>query len=153
MGITRETENSRSCIDHAFIKNANNKLSFTSYIIKSHLTDHYPTVLHIHHKNIDGTYCNHRNLSETLQIVNYNKFYDILASIDWTPIYSQTDANSVCDTIVERVRTSIAQATRSITINNRAYTKNLKPWITAGLITSIRLSYAKNYSNTHIMKR
>lgn len=131
---TRVTENTATNIDHIFLKNTANKLNSLPFILTTAITDHYATILYLTESNDDQNYV---NVSYNKKTINHTKLMKKLEREDWQEIYREQNVTTATKKFILKLKylinlcTSVSQKK----INN---SKKLKPWITQGLINSIK---------------
>nr|CAI5850632.1 unnamed protein product [Callosobruchus analis] len=133
-GVTRKTENTASCIDHLFIRCKDENYSkITPVILKRDLTDHYPILLNLKLKN---------KLTDTTQEnklyskIDYALLSQTISTAKWDSVFSETNAETSTTNFIESFTNMIKSCTKEYKICNKKV--KLKPWITEGLILSIR---------------
>lgn len=122
---------SKTCIDHFFITLP---LSFTasSAVLETEITDHFTTYLELQStrsKNMEINNC-------TSKTINWQSIGVELNSFNWNNILNSVDV----DEASEMFNKVIGQILDKYTIieNKSAKASKLKPWITNGLLKSIR---------------
>jgi hypothetical protein len=128
---TRITANTESCIDHIFTDLKDTGL-IRSAVIRCDMTDHDFTVCQIPCKNntsLKGRKVNVSSLDECLAS-------QLISVCDWSAVTSIDDVNSSCCVFVEKLQNVIAQSIKFKHISSKC--TKLKPWISSGLINSIR---------------
>ena len=137
---TRVTTTTTSCIDHIYVRKKLkiSSLKYQSFVLNSDLTDHYPIVLNIVIKkpHADDSVAHERknvNVTKT----DYEKLIRSLKSLNWECALSCADPESATEIFYQRFNDMYKQATHSKCIK-RKVNKKLKPWITNGLINSIK---------------
>jgi len=133
---TRVTDLTQSCIDHCFVhvpNAAKQKLEPVSYVFETSITDHFSTVLGI---RFSSGWDRNVKPQPAFRRVNYVKLEAALQSVNWRVIYSTENVNEATNIFVNAITSSIESATDLITVRNKA--KKIKPWMTTGLLTSIR---------------
>lgn len=169
--ITRSSFGSNSCLDHIFLKTATN-LNFKCGVYTSAITDHYMTfaLLSIPDKN------DSRNPTEPLlknkQIIKHDILISHINKVSWNSVFDCEDADTCFNNFYIILRNLISKCTVSISHSVPRRYKNIKPWITAGIVKSIRtrdklakqvkvqrenkelLAYYKKYRNTltHVIR-
>jgi hypothetical protein len=126
-GIDKPTAGPKSCIDHIMVKCNKN---WTTHIF-DHLTDHCPVLLTIPNGAGPKSPVCHKKVKH-----NYNGIRETLASQNWTEYYNTYDANKAADELVQNIKTAIEINTSVEPISKKR--KPLKPWITEGVVKSIR---------------
>lgn len=132
--ITAETE---SCLDHIFLKRSTNgrrALSFNSYILRCHITDHYPVLLKVGFKaskNIES-----KVNTKIVQKIDFKKLETLLKNENWNGIVDSDDPQIATDLFLSKFSRIIETAK----IYKTKFKKNMKikPWITEGLVVSIK---------------
>lgn len=133
---TREINGSQSCIDHIFYRKTNDVCeSIIGSIMKTSITDHYLTCINIGLGENTGRTEPSVN---TRKSINYHDLINNLKKYNWSEVASQLDLNieNAVELFVDALSTEIGNATQIKIVPHKL--KPLKPWITAGLITSIR---------------
>lgn len=140
---TRIQGNSKSTIDHIFIKNKNNFAS-KSYIIKTDITDHFQIAAQV---DIEVPQeCEPE--TKTYNKLNEKQFLHILQNETWDELYNSNDVNIAANTFIIKFKDAINFATKKIKLNNKCRKRN--PWITQGLMRSAAVKqslYKKSLSN------
>lgn len=135
---TRESGESSTCIDHIFYKNfnANNNGGIIATILKTAITDHYCTSIHISHNNLKQT--NNANINKTKAIINYTNLSSSLELETWNNIFSSNsnDVNNLTENFIETLNDHIKNNTKKIKISHRK--TPLKSWMTEGILNCIR---------------
>lgn len=132
--ITREL--SGTCLDHIFIRNnlRLNNFKINTYVINYDITDHYPIML-----NISQDHHNKNNLLVKKTIVNIDqmKLDQLFKQETWTGITEILDPEVSYQKFIDKFQHlfSLCKITKTVTI--KQYNK-IKPWITNGVITSIK---------------
>lgn len=136
-GVTRENGDSASCIDHIALKVSNQKniiKNTNGFILKSSLSDHYPVLLNVHIQNKDQK----KNV-EKLRFkkkINKELFSNNIKNEDWEGVLQCDDPNEVAQSIINKMQSQLNNATSRTKIKSKL--RGIKPWITKGLVTSIR---------------
>ncbi|XP_039299521.1 uncharacterized protein LOC120355241 [Nilaparvata lugens] len=129
--ITRP--NSNTCIDHFFIK-----LPFhfnaCSFILQTSITDHFVIGLEVENnlliepsRNIDTQYS---------KIINWSGIDEALKVESWRRVVEAADVDEAAESFNEILQKNLEQLTTSERVC--AKTKKIKPWITSGLLQSMR---------------
>jgi hypothetical protein len=128
--ITRPDSN--SCIDHCFVKNVNISL-VKSAVMTSAITDHYLVgVSIIEHFN---THVQGRTV-DFVKVINWKQLRDSLRNHNWQELLQLNNVDLSAEMLTNTIKELISNATFEKPVNAK-FTK-LKPWITAGLVRSIR---------------
>ena len=132
-GYTRVAGDSKSCIDHIFLKNKNlNYKTLVPIILHSKISDHYPIIFkypisnHIQHQKIlyiDKTY------------INYNKFIEQFKKYNFADIYNSDDIEFCTKQLIQWIEVATKQSTYKKTIK---LCNKKKPWITDELIETMQ---------------
>lgn len=151
---TREAENTSSLIDHIFIrvnnKNLLKQISFQSYIFETNITDHYTLLLSANIIN------NPKKVNKTNRIksktINYAKLNNKLSTENWHEVTQINDPEIAYNIFINKLSHYINLNSVEVVHKNNKTIK-LKPWITQGLLKSIRQrdllknKLKKNYSD------
>lgn len=131
---TRVQAESATCIDHFFVKYKENMLkSINPVILTRTVTDHYPIMLNIEL----NTCCNNVPAeNQCVKKINYKLLNELLSRATWGDVLDCSDVDLCTELFIGRLKGYINGATSFYTINNK--NRRLKPWITSGLLTSIR---------------
>lgn len=132
---TRVTDTSATCIDHIFLKSRSctSTESVISAIIKTNITDHYSVISKISYKEISNYTKQH--FDESYKKINNEKLIQLLSSVSWDMVYSCLDPNEAFDKFFIIFSNCISKSTQFIKLNP---IKRKKPWITQGLVISIK---------------
>lgn len=156
---TRVEKNSQSCLDHCFLKiplNKKDSFNITPILLTNDITDHFPILLNISYK----TKLDNKPALPDLK-TNYNIKYEklelLLKNETWQDVYLSQDVNVAYDTFINNLSGKIQQSTAMISLKTAE--KKLKPWITKGLINSIRkrdkmkFELNKNKNNVELFQK
>lgn len=131
---TRVSSQSHSCIDHIFLK-SRQVSKFLTAIVHSSMTDHYPVIIGLHNEILEPKQGDEKTMQK---IVNYSKLEESLNSETWESVLSENRVEVAASNFVDILQkhTNKNTKTKCIKISNK--NKKIKPWITLGLIKSIR---------------
>lgn len=134
---TRVTHETNSCIDHIFMRKKikTKNLNCKSFIITSAVTDHYPVMLNLSLSNSTNVKqkIEHRKIEKTNDV----KLIELMEEQDWNNVLNCNDAELATNLFVNAFLDTMEKSKVTITVNVKNYNK-LKPWITNGIITSIK---------------
>lgn len=143
-GINRPTR-LKACLDHFMLRT--NKQAKT--IVFDEITDHCPVLLHLNSSNYKKPDIRHEKIK-----LNIKNIEESLKAINWTDYYNNTSVDEVANSLISNIQNSVNSNITCTKIANRK--KPLKPWITIGIIKSIRkrdklhLKIKKNKSNEEL---
>jgi hypothetical protein len=132
---TRVTENSKTCIDHCFIRLKNNTQcnpKIKSAVIEVQITDHYPIVAQIPME----TFQQQHTKNTLRERIDYDKLYHDLSNETWKEITS-TNVNKKVETFQNIIIKHINNNTMIYSKTTNKNTTKLKPWINDKIINSI----------------
>lgn len=131
--ITRETEESRSCIDHIFIKSINQNAEeiVIPCIIHTKITDHYVTTAQIIIKRQPIQSHEH---SRHTKYIDYKRLKDELSWVRWDEIKS-LDVSEEADKFIKIIQDKINICTNIVKIKHKNFKR--KKWINNRLIKQI----------------
>ncbi|KAG5888731.1 hypothetical protein JTB14_023806 [Gonioctena quinquepunctata] len=136
--FTRVSETSKSIIDHIFARTdttVKNEVEIKPMMIKTDLTDHYSIGATIaFNQKLANKTTDKENIFKSIDYVKLNKH---LEKEHWNDVLQHNNIKNAYDTFINKFTDHLDRATKIRTINNNT-TKKLKPWITTGLIKSIR---------------
>lgn len=130
---TRVTNDNSSCIDHIFVKKQQkSKDSLSPIILKTSITDHYTTLLNIcsEEKMLQKCEC------KIIKKIEENLLLYLLEKETWLTVLNTDDPEISCNNFVSVLKNHITFSTKEIKLKNKS--KKLKPWITQGIINSIK---------------
>lgn len=132
---TRVTHHSKTCIDHIFVK-CRDFTECLGVVDETAITDHYATHLLIKNQS-------QRKASNTsfipLKKIDYETLTARLHEESWHSVFSSNDVNLASENFLKIFKNHVTASSSSKTKKSSANKlKKLKPWITVGLITSIR---------------
>lgn len=124
---------SKTCLDHFWVKmqKLDNVDRPKSFILRHHITDHFPIALTIDIGKREMELPNR----DMVKYINYENLRTDLHSQDWTSIYNTTDSNVAANNFVNTLTEQIAKHTTSVKRSNRKSGK--QKWITKGLLEAI----------------
>ena len=129
---TRETDTTRSCLDHIFTNNEHKICQ--SGVIKSGLSDHYITFCT--RKIIRGQIGKHNNIKiRSLRKYSIEDFLDKLRKTDWSTVLECVDVNEAWERfkiIFIKILDSVAPV-KEVRIKNRT-----EPWIDENILQLIK---------------
>jgi hypothetical protein len=128
--ITRPDSN--TCIDHYFLKSPKN-IDAKSVIIQNQITDHHSVCLHVLNTGNGSPTQNNVRMTDKK---NWTNIYNSLLTQDWTHVLATQDVNLSVNNFISTISQIIQDQSTRISIN--AKTTKIKPWITSGLVKSIR---------------
>lgn len=135
---TRVTESTSSIIDHIFVrkeKQFNLRNTYiSSYVFETNITDHYPIMLSV---NLEKEHQSDKNFCKTYKKIMYNKLNTCLSKEEWIDVLQEHDVEVANNLFTNKFLKYIEKCTKHITYKNNK-TKKIKPWITVGIINSIR---------------
>lgn len=134
--ITRSE--SGTCLDHIFVKN-NNKLSnvYTKpYILNYDITDHFPIMLNFSHAtNIKRTENNVRAVVKNK--INYIKLNYLFENEKWNDVFETNNPEEAYTLFINKF-SELYLKCKTTSISYNKINKKIKPWITNGIIISIK---------------
>lgn len=127
--FTRIENRAMSCLDHVWVKKNTDNLK--AYIIKTRITDHFPVGIVFQSKSKKGK----------IDKLTVNKFYlhqavEDVNKICWDELYTRQDINEATSFFINKISKCVISASKQEKINKKHV--KLTPWITAGILTSIR---------------
>lgn len=134
--VTRPDTN--TCLDHIFVnqKLKSRSISLGSFILDSHMTDHYPTMLNV---TLDRTLNKDETTQNSYFITKLDliKFKNLLSLQDWSYVTAMVDPEVATNCFVSKYKELMRQATGDCRVLPTKH-KKIKKWITTGIITSIK---------------
>lgn len=132
---TRINQDSKTCIDHIFTACGDTDFNDRSFILAEGISDHSSIILNIEFKDCT---LETESKSYITKRIRYDKLKQLLLSEEWEDIYNSDNANHCSSKFVMRLTQFIEQSTEIMHIHNEKHKSKLKPWITMGIINSIR---------------
>lgn len=126
-GITKPTR-LNNCLDHFMVKTSN---TWQTVVFEQQLTDHSPILLYISNASINKSAMNYSKI-----IINYEQIRYDMKNVTWDSLLSTNDANMAAEIVTNTLLLTISKNTQ-IRLIQKKY-KPLKPWISKGVIKSIR---------------
>lgn len=138
-GPTRVTSSGGSHIDHIFLrKNMIDSLGYSTYIINSDLTDHFPIMLNFFGKMENNSVGNSSNVStRTISRVNLETFEEFLKKQDWSSVTTVNNVEKATENFSNIINELTTRSREDKIVTFRLF-KKIKPWITHGIVTSIK---------------
>lgn len=134
---TRVSGTGASCIHHCFIKCRDEILNnLKSMILISDLTDHYPILVSLKKDNVNNKLVENSPPNKLIKHVNYDKINELISQEKWGNVLAETDVNLSTNTFINTMIGVIERATIYRQISSKK--RRIKPWITNGLVVSIR---------------
>lgn len=115
-----------ACLDHAFLRTVHRAKTI---VVNSLVTDHDAVLVSI------GTKLD-KPPPQIINKINYKLLTITMEKIDFTSVHNSSDPNVATDLLIKILQSAIAANTVSFVPSRRK--KTLKPWITQGLLRSIR---------------
>lgn len=133
---TRITPNSRSCLDHIFIRHNLNdkKIKFNSSIINYNTTDHLPIFLHI--TSNENYVTKLTKITKEITKFNEDKFMELIKDIKWEEVILIQEPQKAWTQFMNAFNNTYKECTTIKTITIKEH-KKLKPWITNAIVESI----------------
>jgi len=131
---TRISEITESCLDHMYLKSVHSlNISVTPIVLESFITDHFPTILNLNFK----TKLHADKISDTyIERIDYRRLTKELETETWQLVYNSEDNDHAYSGFIQTLKNHIETCTSRVTVHPK--NKKLKPWITSGLIDSIK---------------
>src|SRR5436190_24288506 len=101
-------------------------------VIHTSITDHYMTAVNW---KVSETHKSSKPPS-VLKLINKNKVNKMIQEFDWSPVEDSTDPNECATKFVKIITDIVSCCSTTKRISNKC--ARLKPWISQGLINSIR---------------
>lgn len=127
---TRVSNNTASCLDHLLV-NFNKEIK--PIIFQNSITDHYTTILGIKHNTEK---CNSVKKQLYQETIDQFKLSSILQMETWDAVMLQTNVDNALNEFMKIIENAIQMCKNVHKISHKR--RKLKPWITSGLVTSIR---------------
>lgn len=131
---SRVSLNSKSCIDHIFVKSKFSVDRMVGVVFASSITDHYSTALCINHNLQPIT---HNNSSTFSKQIDNKKLLSLIKKEQWFDVLSSETVNDAVAHFSSIISSHIEAASKIRIMSNKK-SKKLKPWITSSLIADIR---------------
>lgn len=134
------------CLDHVLIKAKTNSVTL---IIETYITDHLPTLVII--PITDVPIISKRERTK----IHYESIRSELSTTDFSPMLKSVDPNAATDYLISHISRIIK--THTVTHKPPRSKRNIKPWITPGLLRCIRNrdnmhKHSKQHSNNIVLK-
>lgn len=152
IGLIKEVTRPKSntCLDHLFLKKniSNNQLDFNTFLIDHDLTDHLPILLNI-------TFTNNKiqnNVKPSFidyERIDFEKLDEYAKKINWDNILQERNPEKAIEILISCINEITDKSKFKFKIKS---SNKLKPWITNGIIISIKKrdkmkKHLKNNSN------
>ena len=144
---TRVQQNSKSCIDHIFLKTNHDTELVLPLVIQTDITDHYITALQIIIEN-KQTSKNKPNI-KFQKFINYKKLNDQLITQNWNEVYACNCPEMALNTFLKIITDHINSCTNFKKIKHNLIRR--KEWINDSLVRSVNKKqemYLKMKNNT-----
>lgn len=127
---TRVEGESRSCIDHLFIRDNKQSFHYVPVVFESNITDHFSILMQL----IEPERKQSTNYTNFDHYLDNNKLISELSKEDWTDVYSCSDIDSATDLLIDKLKLNISNCTRVVKKKSKELKR--KSWITNGLVKS-----------------
>lgn len=124
---TLPTHQGGSCLDHIMLKSDFPSLAL---VINSSITDHKAVLLSL---NLNLPKQSNNPIRSKL---NVNKLEEYLCNVDFASVYNSDDPQLCMSFVVDNVQRGILKCSYNVSLSNKY--RNIKPWITPGLIRCMR---------------
>lgn len=131
---TREAKLSATCIDHIFVRSKRSS-TLSAGILKSSTTDHYPIFAAWENRK-NTLKCSNNNVPKSQ--LSKEKLLQFLEVEPWFDVYNEIDPDNSFKSFIRTFQDSIFKATNIKIQKQNSKSRKIKPWITAGIIISIR---------------
>lgn len=134
---TRVTTDCSSILDHIFLrKNPKADIDSSSYVIQSTVTDHYPTMINL---NCGSTSHLTRDepISQSDIKIDFPLLKNLVAAQNFDSILNEEDPETATEMFYDVILTALNLAKTQKVYMKNSY-KKIKPWVTNGIITSIK---------------
>lgn len=125
-GIDKPTR-VKACLDHFMVKT----VLPCQTLVFDDFTDHSPILL-----KIDKSLERKKSEPITIRTIDYVNVKKNILELDWDNFYNLTDVNSATEYLINNIRNIITKNTSTSKLPHKI--KPLKPWITIGMVKSIR---------------
>lgn len=137
---TRITENTRSLIDHIFVRLGDKQylgkqLTLKPFLFMIDITDHFPIGILI--KQVNKNRIKNYHVDKYREIVNHKKLLNKLKKENWQEVLQTDEVQLGYDMFINRLNAYVTMCTRQIKCTN-VKDQKIKPWITIGIINSIK---------------
>lgn len=138
--VTRETESTSSVIDHIFTRVNRliiDKIYLQSSTIEATITDHYGIFLAVK-SPIPVVGSKKPETISTKSFIDFNKLFNYLQNESWSSVLNDNDPQGAYSKFLTLLKEYIKLSTYFKRVTNNQKFKKIQPWITKGLITSIK---------------
>jgi hypothetical protein len=127
--VTRPASN--TCIDHYFVK-LPPSFDVASTVLQTSITDHYTVCMRLYTPVSNKT----PNNDKYYMKIDWNGVKNSLSLQNWDHVINENEINLATNSFIQTLQNIILEMTTKIKIS--AKNTKIKPWITRGLINSIR---------------
>lgn len=131
---TRIQGNSKTTIDHIFIKSNKTAQSLKGFVLNSKFTDHYPIFAVIPYNDTHGN-VNHSIMKAKYRL-NNPQLINSITNENWNSVLIHNNPNSCLNNFINTINKHIKAAT--VKLNNNNNNNARKPWITSAILNSIQ---------------
>lgn len=121
-----------TCLDH-FMVRLQLDTNLNSAILNSNTTDHYPISILIQNPKPDNI---NRKENKYTKTINYTLLESQIKNENWIDVYEITDVNDCFNLFQSKILTYIEDCSETKKLNSKNI--KIKPWVTLGLLNSIR---------------
>lgn len=130
---TRIFENSKSCLDHFFLKTRNDCHQTKSFILESSITDHYPIILNISFNKLKVV---DKDLFIKHSTINYDGLLKSLTREKWLDVLTCQDSNLAYNLFLIKYNHIINKNSKTHVFKKKI--KHNRPWINDQILKSIK---------------
>lgn len=134
---TRVTSTSASCLDHIFIKSIKPVIPVVG-VYQTSITDHYPVFFGWKSSRCKDQPVTKAERNNSRPVTDFDKLVSKLEKEEWQEMYAQRDVDQAFELFTQTFEKHIKSASDIIVSNNTSKFRKLKPWMTNGLLVSIR---------------
>lgn len=128
---TRIGKKTQSCLDHMFVKSKSGS-DQSCFIIQTNVSDHYPVVLNV--KTGKNTHYEKQHTIGNVKL-DINNLTTELQSQEWEDVYNCENAENATDIFLDKLKNLINKNSKT---TYKKVQKKIKPWVTEGLIISMK---------------
>nr|CAI5838902.1 unnamed protein product [Callosobruchus analis] len=99
-GYTRVQQETKSCIDHMFVKDLNLSFQYTPIIMQYDISDHYPIIIQV----LASEKETHNNSLKFIQYLDKKKLISNTSLEEWTQIYTSNTLELATNIFVDKLQ-------------------------------------------------
>jgi Reverse transcriptase (RNA-dependent DNA polymerase) len=134
---TRSTATTNTCIDHIYLHSSKD-CEILPVVLQTSVTDHFATSFSWNSKASTFDQQKDKNNTPIYRKIDYEMLEEELSKTEWKNVLECENPDLALEKFMCTLRRALDNSTSAIQSQNKSRFRKIKPWITKGLIVSIR---------------